>query len=113
MENIIQSNRHKLLANYKDVFNWDNENNEESIFEFQYSEKSFSGDWGIWGSDGNIAIVFYGPRNPDPDTVYSAGWSFGTVTWSMVNEFEPEDSVRFNASVMIADIAFELLVFNK
>lgn len=103
MENIIESHRYRLLDNYADVFAWDNENNAESIFEFQYSEKSFSGDWGLWNSDGNIAVIFYGPRNPSPDTVYSAGWSFGTVTWSLVNEFEEADSVRFNASVMNAD----------
>lgn len=104
MDNIIGSNRHDLLDNYTDVFAWDNENNAESIFEFQYSEKSMvSDDWGLWGVDGNMSVIFLGPRNPDPDTLYSAGWSFGILTWSLINEFEAGDMVRFNTTVMNAD----------
>lgn len=58
MENIIVSNRYSLLTNYDDVFDWANENNAESIFEWQYSEKAISSDWGGWNINGNFASVF-------------------------------------------------------
>jgi hypothetical protein len=104
LQAIITSNRYHLLDNYADVFAWDNENNAESIFEWQYSEKSFSGDWGnIWGVDGNFSVIFVGPRNPQPDTTYTAGWSFSVLTWSLVDEFEPEDVVRKEVTVFNAD----------
>lgn len=103
MEEIINSGRYQLLNNYSDVFAWNNENNAESIFEWQYSEKTAHGDWGnMWGTDGNLSVVMLGPRNPNPDTAYSAGWSFGVPTWSLVNEFEENDP-RFEATVFIAN----------
>ena len=104
LQTIITSQRYRLLDNYADVFAWDNENNAESIFEWQYSEKSFWGDWGnIWGVDGNFSVIFVRPRNPQPDSVYSAGWSFSVPTWSLVNEFEPEDTDRKNTTIFNAD----------
>ncbi len=104
LETIIASGRYHLLANYTDVFAWDNENNAESIFEWQYSEKTSHGDWGnMWGTDGNLSVVMQGPRNPNPDTAFSAGWSFSVITWSLLNEFEPGDNVRRNATIFSAD----------
>ena len=111
LEEIISSGRYHLLDNYADVFAWDNENNEESVFEWQYSEKSYSDDWGGWSVDGNMSVIFLGPRNPNPDTEYSAGWSFSTVSWSLVDEFEEADSVRRNVTVFNADE--ELISYTK
>ncbi len=89
---VITSGEYRLLDNYEDVFAWDNENNEESIFEFQYSEKANSGDWGGWNINGNFSVVWLGPRDPAGDSIYSVtGWSFGVLTWSLVNEFEEND----------------------
>lgn len=104
LETIISSGRYILLDNYADVFAWDNENNAESIFEWQYSEKTAHGDWGImWGTDGNLSVVMQGPRNPDPDTEFSAGWSFSMITWSLAGAFEAGDDVRRDATVFDAD----------
>jgi hypothetical protein len=103
LETIIASNRYKLLDNYADVFAWDNENNGESVFEWQYSEKTSHGDWGnMWGTDGALSIVMLGPRNPNPDTEFSAGWSFGVITWSLFNEFEAADTVRLKTTIFDA-----------
>ncbi|MFZ5939406.1 MAG: RagB/SusD family nutrient uptake outer membrane protein [Bacteroidota bacterium] len=107
LKDIIESERYQLLPDYEDVFAWDNENNAESIFEIQYSEKSFSGDWGLWTVDGNAMVIFLGPRNPSPDSVYSTGWSFGTLTWSLIDEFEPADNVRFHTTVFNADMELD------
>jgi hypothetical protein len=94
IDEIITSNRYELLANYADVFAWNNENNEESVFEWQYSEKALSNDWGGWGIDGNFSVVFFGPRSPQGDPSIAPGWSFGVVTWSLYNEFEAGDVRR-------------------
>jgi len=103
MKGIIDDERYVLLDNYADVFDWGNENNAESIFEIQYSEKSFSGDWGLWTVDGNAMVIFLGPRSPVPDSIYATGWSFGTLSWSLVDEFEAEDTVRYKTTVFNAD----------
>lgn len=95
IDEIITSERYVLEENYADVFDWANENNEESIFEWQYSEKKGHGDWGnLWGADGNFTVVFFGPRSPQGDPSIAAGWSFGTVSWSLYDEFETDDPRR-------------------
>ena len=91
IDEIISSNRYHLLANYADVFDWGNENNAESIFEWQYADGAHSNDWGGWGIAGNFSVVFYGPRSPKGDPTVAPGWSFATVSWSLVNEYEAGD----------------------
>ncbi|HEY3402449.1 MAG TPA: RagB/SusD family nutrient uptake outer membrane protein [Ohtaekwangia sp.] len=104
VEEILSSNRYQLLDNYADIFDWENENNAESIFEWQYSEKANSSDWAsAWGIDGNFAAVFYGPRSPVGDPTISAGWSFGTISWSLYDEFEAGDP-RLDVTVYNADV---------
>lgn len=103
LEEIIGSNRYRLLTEYADVFDWGNENNAESIFEFQYSNGANSDDWGGWNISGNFSVVFYGPRDPVGDPDVATGWSFATVTWSLVDEFEEGDprldQTAYNANV--------------
>jgi hypothetical protein len=98
MEEIIGSGRNILLPNYADVFDWGNENNEESIFEWQYSDQGNSGySDGSLSRDGNFSCHIIGIRNPqDPRT--ASGWSFATVSFSQVREFEPGDT-RLGVSV--------------
>jgi hypothetical protein len=102
MDGIIGSGRYYLLPDYNDVFDWANENNDESIFEWQYSEKAISGDWGGWNVNGNFSVVFYGVRDPQGDPNIMNGWSFGTVSWSLLNEFEAGDP-RLNATIYSAN----------
>ncbi|MGQ8337385.1 RagB/SusD family nutrient uptake outer membrane protein [Sunxiuqinia sp. A32] len=92
LEEVIASNAYSLVPNYADLFDWDNQNNEESILEIQYSDKAKSGDWGGWNINGNFMCVWIGPRNPvgDNDAIF-AGWSLAVPTWSLVNEFEAGD----------------------
>lgn len=103
VDEILGSNRYQLQANYADVFAWDNENNNESIFEWQYSENAASADWGGWGIRGNFSSVFYGPREPAGDPSISPGWSFGTMSWSLINEYEAGDP-RMDVTCYNADV---------
>ncbi len=105
LDEIINSGAYQLLPNYADLFDWKHQNSAESVFEFQYSEKAKSSDWGGWGINGNFSVIFYGMRNPAGfGGFWDAGWSFATVSWSLVNEYEAGDP-RKDATVFNADAA--------
>lgn len=92
LEGIISSNVYSLVPDYAQLFDWNNQNNEESILEIQYSDKAKSGDWSGWNINGNFSCVWYSVRNPEGDGgAIFPGWSFGIPTWSLVNEFEDGD----------------------
>lgn len=96
IDSIITSGRYSL-PEYAEVFDWENDNGPESIFEWQYSEQTALGGegWGnIWGVDGNFSVQFFGPRDPEGDETVAAGWSFGTISWSLYDEFEAGDPRR-------------------
>ncbi|MFW6371318.1 MAG: RagB/SusD family nutrient uptake outer membrane protein, partial [Bacteroidota bacterium] len=103
LEEIIAGNVYSLLPNYADLWDWENQNNEESLLEIQYSDKANSGDWGGWNINGNFSSVWLSVRNPvgDNGKIYP-GWSFAVPTWSLVNEFEEGDP-RKEATVYNAD----------
>jgi hypothetical protein len=109
LDSIIINGGYQLLPNYADVFSWENQNNAESIFELQYSEKGKCGDWSqdYWNVYGNVAVIQYGIRDPKGDNTYSSGWSFATLSWSLVNEFEAgdprKDATVYDASVKLTD----------
>jgi hypothetical protein len=103
LDDIITTGGYSLVPNYADLFDWYHQNSSESILEFQYSEKAKSSDWGGWGINGNFSVIFYGMRNPAGyGGVWDAGWSFATITWSLINEYEAGDP-RKDATVFNAD----------
>jgi hypothetical protein len=102
LEDVITSQNYRLLDNYSDVFRWDNENNDEVVFAWQYSDLWHGDDWGGWGINGNFAATFYGIRNPEGDPTIQDGYSFSTPTWSLVNEFEAGDP-RLGVSIYNAE----------
>jgi hypothetical protein len=103
LDDIIINGGYTLVPNYADLFDWAHQNSSESILEFQYSEKAKSSDWGGWGINGNFSVIFYGMRNPAGfGGVWDAGWSLATITWSLVNEYEPGDP-RKDVTVFNAD----------
>ncbi|WP_340111432.1 RagB/SusD family nutrient uptake outer membrane protein [Maribellus mangrovi] len=108
LESVITSNEYALVPSYAELFSWENQNNEESILEIQYSEKAMSGDWGGWNINGNFSCVWVGVRNPSGDNGrLFPGWSFSVPTWSLVNEFEDGDPRKdvtiYNAETKLDD----------
>ena len=95
MEEIIASNRYHLLPNYADIFSWTNQNNEESILEWQYSNAQLSSVYGNMNQGGNFSCTFYGIRNPAGDPNIATGWSFATITFTLYREFEPNDPRKY------------------
>lgn len=110
LDQIISSNVYSLLPSYASLWDWNNQNNKESILEMQYSDKAKSGDWGGWNINGNFSCVWIGPRNPEGDASVYPGWSFATPTWSLANEFEAGDP-RKDATLYNADE--KLTKYNK
>lgn len=109
LDSIILYGGYQLLTNYADVFSWTNQNNAESVFELQYSEKGKCGNWNsdYWDVYGNLAVIMYGIRDPKGDPTISTGWSFATLSWSLVNEFENgdprKDATVYDASKMLTE----------
>jgi starch-binding outer membrane protein, SusD/RagB family len=99
LEAIIASNDHKLMDRYLDNFEEENENNEESLFEVQFSEAF--GAAGGWNADGSsiAEVTFrgqeYGPtawRNLIPSDELVAAYE--TVAGGAAKD-DPRNSYNF------------------
>ena len=107
LEEIISSNVYSLVSDYNQLWDWQNQNNQESILEIQYSEKAKSGDWGGWNINGNFSCVWLGVRNPVGDNgSLFPGWSFAIPSWSLANEFEAGDP-RKEATIYDAEVKLD------
>ena len=100
MEILISSGPHDLLADYSTMFENDNENTIESVFEVQYTDVEGAGFGCLQCSEGNVAVGFNGIRNySGPD--FESGFSFNVPTQEVVDEFETDD---LRKDVAILDI---------
>lgn len=89
-----------LVSDYNTIFEQDGENNIESVFEIQYSDKEGAGFGCLQCSEGNVAVGFNGIRNySGPD--FDSGFSFNVPTQKAVDFFEPGD---LRKDVAILDI---------
>ena len=79
---VIDSNVYSLVANYKDNFTPNNENNSESVFEVQFSSANRGGVDESGGSEGSERAQFFGARG--------VGWSDGQPTRWLYNQFLKE-----------------------
>ena len=81
-----------LLENFQDLFSLSNEFNSESIFEISHNSTSQGGWDCIACTEGNPMSIMVAPRgyvinDPALAPTYVSGWSFNTVTESLVDEF--------------------------
>jgi hypothetical protein len=101
---VIESNNYTLVPEYKNIFTNENENNEESIFEVQYTSVEGAG-WGcIICSEGNYIPKFTAPRSPYNGDTYIAGWGFVLPTPMLVDAFKDGDARK---ELSILDMAGE------
>lgn len=126
-EDVIRNSGHGLMLNAYDrnavsevctspLFDVVNKNNLEGVFEIQYTDMSKWGDWGSrQGCLGNQAVILWGIR--DVSGKYAAGWSFGPISDTLFETFDPKDPRRFatiiNANVNLADNDGEGLKYTK
>ena len=102
LENLINNGPHRLLTptEYPTLFERDNENNAESVFEVQYSDIDGGSFDCFQCLEGNYASYFNGPRGfVDSTGKFDAGYSFNVPTQEVVDAFEPGD-LRLETSIL-------------
>jgi len=93
LETLIQSNEYTLITDYSTIFENNNENNAESVFEVQYTDLEGAGFGCLQCSEGNVAVGFNGPRNYN-GPLFESGYSFNVPTQEAYDAFEDGDLRR-------------------
>lgn len=76
---LVVAGPYDLVADYNTIFERDGENNIESVFEVQYTDKEGAGFGCLQCSEGNVAVGFNGIRNySGPE--FESGFSFNVPT---------------------------------
>lgn len=100
LEEVINSGNYNLVQDYSTLFENDNENNIESVFEVQYTDVEGAGFGCLQCSEGNVAVGFNGIRNYS-GPLFESGFSFNVPTAEAYAAFEDGDLRR---DVAILDI---------
>ncbi|MBO6607385.1 RagB/SusD family nutrient uptake outer membrane protein [Psychroserpens sp.] len=98
LEDLINNGPYDLLTDYSTMFENDNENNIESVFEVQYTDLEGAGFGCLQCSEGNVAVGFNGIRSYN-GPVFESGFSFNVPTQEVVNAFEPGD-MRLETAIL-------------
>jgi starch-binding outer membrane protein, SusD/RagB family len=89
-DELIDEGPYDLLTDYTTMFENDNENNIESVFEVQYTDIEGAGFGCLQCSEGNVAVGFNGIRNYS-GPLFESGFSFNVPTQKVVDAFESGD----------------------
>lgn len=90
---LINNGPYDLLVDYSTMFENDNENNIESVFEVQYTDEEGAGFDCFECSEGNIAVGFSGVRRYN-GPLFESGFSFNVPTQEAYDAFEDGDVRR-------------------
>ena len=101
LEDLIANGPYDLLVDYSTMFENDNENNIESVFEVQYDDGEGAGFDCLQCSEGNVAVGFNGIRNYD-GPMFESGFSFNVPTQEIVDAFEDGD-IRKDTAILDID----------
>lgn len=103
MEEIINSGKYNLMADFGAIWDVSGEWCEESIYEINYSDYQGARNWD-WGgtAGGTVVPCMILPRSYDKsDLIHdNTGWGFGTVRQSTYDSYEAGDQRR-DASIWI------------
>ena len=111
LDDVINSGVYDLVADYSTLFENDNENNIESVFEIQYTDVEGAGFGCLQCSEGNVAIGFNGPRNFN-GPLFESGFSFNVPTQEVFDAFDQDDARREFAILDIVAFAQANTDFN-
>lgn len=98
LEDLIDNGPYDLLSDYSTMFENDNENNIESVFEVQYTDEEGAGFGCLQCSEGNVAVGFNGIRNYN-GPLFESGFSFNVPVQEVVDEFE-EGDMRLQTAIL-------------
>lgn len=101
LEDLIANGPYDLVTDYNSIFEHAGENNIESVFEVQYTDKEGAGFGCLQCSEGNVAVGFSGVRSYNgPD--FTSGFSFNVPAQEVVDAFEADD-LRKNVAILDID----------
>lgn len=89
------------LSDFNTLFEYEGENNEESVFEVQYTGEQGAGFGCLQCSEGNVAVGFQGIRNYN-GPVFESGFSFNVPTQEAYDMFS-ENDIRRDLSILDID----------
>ena len=112
LDDVINSGVYDLVTDYSTIFENDNENNVESVFEIQYTDIEGAGFGCLQCSEGNVAVGFNGPRNFN-GPLFESGFSFNVPTQEVFDAFDQDDLRRDIAILDIEAFAAEYSDFNN
>lgn len=101
LDDLIASGPYDLVTDYSTIFENNNENNIESVFEIQYSDIEGGSFDCLQCSEGNVAVGFNGPRSYD-GPLFESGFSFNVPTQEVVDLFETGD-LRKDTAILDID----------
>lgn len=93
LELVITSGNYHLEQDYSTIFENNNENNIESVFEIQYTDAQGASFDCLQCSEGNVAVGFNGPRTYS-GPLFDSGYSFNVPTAETYAAFEEDDNRR-------------------
>jgi len=112
LDGLINNGPHNLQSDFTTLFENDNENNIESVFEVQYSDLEGAGFDCLQCSEGNVAVGFSGPRNFN-GPLFEAGFSFNVPTQETYDAFDENDIRRDFSILNIEAFAIENQDYNN
>lgn len=112
LDGLINNGPHSLQADFTTLFENDNENNVESVFEVQYSDLEGAGFGCLQCSEGNVAVGFSGPRNFN-GPLFESGFSFNVPTQEVYDAFDETDIRRDFSILNIEVFAIENQDYNN
>lgn len=98
LDQVINSGNYSLVENYSTLFEFEQENGAESVFEVQYTDVEGAGFGCLQCSEGNVAVGFSGIRNYN-GPLFSSGYSFNLPTAEAYNAFN-EDDLRRDIAIL-------------
>ncbi|MDC8005156.1 RagB/SusD family nutrient uptake outer membrane protein [Aureisphaera galaxeae] len=93
LDELINEGPHSLIADFTTLFENDNENTQESVFEVQYTDLEGAGFDCLQCSEGNVAVGFNGPRNFN-GPLFESGFSFNVPTQEAYDSYDENDLRR-------------------
>lgn len=100
LDQVITSGNYSLVQDYSTLFEFEQENGSESVFEVQYTDVEGAGFGCLQCSEGNVAVGFNGIRSY-AGPLFSSGYSFNVPTAEAYAAFDSEDLRR---DIAILDI---------
>lgn len=112
LDALINNGPHDLISDFSTLFENDNENTIESVFEVQYTDLEGASFDCLQCSEGNVAVGFNGPRNFN-GPLFESGFSFNVPTQETFDAFSEEDLRRDFSILDIEAFAIENQDYNN